>query len=46
MDKQMQKRGIENIKKEAVLLFIGMNICKVNILKNVETPGKKRRNAR
>jgi hypothetical protein len=32
-DKQIEKKGIENIKKDAVLLFMGMIICMVNILK-------------
>jgi len=44
-DKQIEKKGIENIKKDAVLLFMGMIICIVNILKNAETPGIKRRDS-
>jgi len=51
-DKQIEKKGIENIKKDAVLLFMGMIICMVNILKtqrrpvkNAGTPGIKRRDA-
>jgi hypothetical protein len=39
-DKQIEKKGIENIKKDAVLLFMGMIICMVNILKTMRRPVK------